>query len=62
MQPEIKNINGVDHLIIAVPLQEPEISQNGKSKIVAKTGFVNTALQVNKKPITYTLCAFIPLK
>lgn len=62
MQPEIKNINGIDHLVIAVPLQKPELSQNGKSKIVAKTGFVNTTVQINNKPVTYTMCAFIPLK
>jgi hypothetical protein len=61
MKPEIKNIDGIDHLIVAIPLHKPELSKTEKSNIVAKTGFKNTTLTVHDKPLTYSALAFIPL-
>lgn len=61
MNPEIKNIGGIDYLIVAVPLQRPELSSTGKTLIVAKTGVPTKAgVNVAGKPVTFTVSAWIP--
>jgi hypothetical protein len=63
MQPEIKNINGTDYLIVAIPIQQPELSTTGKTRIVAKTGSpVKTNAVAHGLPVTFTMSAWIPLR
>ncbi len=62
MQPKIETINGVQHLIVAVPIQQPELSSTGKTRIVAKTGSpVRTTAIAHGLPVTFTMSAWIPL-
>lgn len=60
--PRVENINGQDHLIIAIPMQQPEISSTGKSWIIAKTGWNKTTYMHQGKQVTITGMAMIPLK
>lgn len=48
-------------LYIEIPLQEPEKSKSGKTLIVASTGgFAKTTAEVDGKPVSINLNAFIP--
>jgi len=56
MKAEIKDGN----LIITIPLDTPKPSASGKTLVVASTrGNVATAAQVNGKPVTIGLNAYI---
>ena len=56
MKAEIKDGN----LIITIPLDTPKPSASGKTLVVASTrGNVATAAQVNDKPVTIGLNAYI---
>lgn len=61
--PRIENINGIDHLVVALPMQEPTLSNSEKTLIVAKTNSpVKTELKSNNQLITYTGSAWIKRK
>lgn len=52
-------IVGTD-LVITVPLRTPELSKSGKTLIVAtSSGLVQTAAQIDGKPVTVGVNAFI---
>lgn len=58
---EIKVIDG--NLVISLPLQVPQRSKTGRSRIVATTaGFVKTNCLVEGQPVSISINACIPLK
>lgn len=60
MKTEIKKIDGVDTLIITIPMQKPTASQSGKTLVVASThGNQGTTVQVDGKPVILGLNAYI---
>lgn len=60
LQAKIEKIGGRDHLIVAIPMQEPELSNSGKTLVVGKTfAPVKTNVEVNGKVVTYTASAWI---
>lgn len=58
MQTVMKNISGIDHLVITIPLQSPTLSSTGKSLIVASASKKTDCL-VNNKQVSVTLNAYI---
>jgi len=49
------------NLIIRIPLQDPKPSKTGKTLLVASTGgFQKTTAEVDGKPVTVGVNAFIP--
>jgi hypothetical protein len=60
MQPEIKNINGIDHVIVAIPVITPKLSSSGKTMVVAQTGApVHTTIIIQGKPVSYSASAWV---
>jgi len=49
------------NLVIRIPLQDPKPSKTGKTLLVASTGgFQKTTAEVDGKPVTVGVNAFIP--
>lgn len=60
MKTEIKTINGVESLVITLPLQTPKLSSTGKSKIVAGgNGYEKTNIDVKGKQVSVSAAAII---
>lgn len=60
MQTEIKKIGGHDHLVITLPM-ERTVSASGKSIVIATTrGNQPTGLNIDGKPLTIGVNAYIP--
>jgi len=64
-KPRIEKINGVDHLIVAIPMQPPALSSSEKTYIVAKcpspvkSGVLSDAPGHDGKEITYSGNAWV---
>jgi len=56
MEAKLEN----NELVIRIPLEKPKLSSSGKTLIVASTGGnVQTAVEVNGKPVFVGLNAYI---
>lgn len=60
--PRVENVNGQDCLIVALPLQQPTISETGKSYIIAKATWQKTNYVHNDKKVTVNGMAIISAK
>ena len=57
MKTEVKD----NCLVITIPLQAPQSSAIGKTKVIAKTGgFMGAGISVNGKPVSINITATIP--
>lgn len=64
MQTTIENDNGVDILVMRIPLaKSPTVSSTGKSKIIASTnGFCKPEITFLGKQVSISLNVIIPNK
>lgn len=60
MKAEIKTIDGLQQLVVTIPMQAPTTSASGKTKVVASSGGGRaTAAQLGGKPITVNITGWI---
>jgi hypothetical protein len=58
MKAEIKEIDGINCVVITVPTQKPTVSSSGKSLLVASASNTTDCI-VNSKPVKVTINAYI---
>lgn len=57
MKTEVKD----NCLVITIPLQAPQSSASGKTKVIAKTGgFTGTGISIHGKHVSINITATIP--
>jgi hypothetical protein len=59
---KIETIGDKQHLVLTIPMQEPKLSETGKSYIIATGNFEKTNLQIEDKTVVFKGMAFISAK